>query len=52
MIVAQSYTIGGRWVLLFECLWLPAMALLPPRLVVTARSPRLSGALEDLNLSP
>ncbi|MCA1828618.1 MAG: glycosyltransferase family 87 protein [Myxococcales bacterium] len=37
MIVAQSYTIGGRWVLLFECLWLPAMALLPARLI--AHSP-------------
>jgi hypothetical protein len=37
MIVARSYTIGGRWVLLFECLWLPAMALLPARLV--AHSP-------------
>jgi hypothetical protein len=33
MLIAKSYSIGGRWVLLFECLWLPAMALLPPRFV-------------------
>lgn len=31
MLLAASYTIGGRWVLLFEVLWLPAMAFLPRR---------------------
>ena len=31
MLLAADDRIGGRWVLLFEVLWLPAMALLPPR---------------------
>ena len=38
MLLAASYTVGGRWVLLFEILWLPAMALLPPRLAAGDRA--------------